>query len=165
MAVQELYQLTGVLVRRFDFSDAQSGKGPCDRMAAVTKSNIRRFINEKNDCVTSADFVRAAKSTRHMTIMSCRLSSSDSTDRSKWQGIQNYNNIQYELVSKRPQRRPKSEDKEINIRVWRACGVGVGQQFQWSKLNVSKNITVPLEISLRHNNDQWQENRLEEGNL
>lgn len=165
MAVQELYKVTGVLIRRFDFSDAQSGKGPCDRMAAVTKSNIRRFICEKNDCVTSSDFVQAAKSTRHMTIRSCRLSNSIVANRSKWQGIHNFNNIQYELASKRPQRRPKLEDKEINIRVWRAFGVGAGQQFQWSKMNVSKNNVVPLETSLQHDNDRWQKNSLEEGNL
>lgn len=134
-------------------------------MAAVTKSNIRRFINEKNDCVTSSDFVQAAKSTRHMTIRSCRLSNVLVTNRSKWQGIQNFNNIQYELASNRPQRRPKLDDKEINIRVWRAFGIGPGQQFQLSKINVSKSNVISLETSLQHDNDRWQENSLEEGNL
>jgi len=71
------------LVRRFDFSDAQSGKGPCDRMAAVIKANIRRFINEKNDCVTSSDFVRAAESTQYMTVMTCRLPDSGATRRTR----------------------------------------------------------------------------------
>lgn len=134
-------------------------------MAAVTKANIRRYVNEKHDCITSSDFVRAAKSTQYMTIMSCRLSTSMITNRSKWQGIQNYNNIQYELVSKRALRRPKTEDTEINVRVWRAYGVGVGQLFQWSKLNTAKNNVVPIETSIRHDNYQWQENNLEKGNL
>ena len=115
--------------------------------------------------MTSSDFVRAAKSTRYMTIMSCRLSNSITTNRPKWQGIHNYNNIEYELVSKRALRRPKSEDKEINVRVWRAYGTGIGQLFQWSKLNALKNNVVPLEISLRHNNYQWQENNSGTGSL
>ncbi|CAF1356373.1 unnamed protein product [Adineta ricciae] len=161
LAVQELYKITGVLVRRFDFSNAQSGKGPCDRMAAVIKANIRRFINEKNDCVSSSDFVRAAKSTRHMSLMSCRMPSSSVSNKTRWHGIQNYNNIEYKLVSKRELRRQKIENKEIEVTVWRAFNVGVGQLFQWSKLNTSRYNIAPIEISLRHDNYQWQDDSFE----
>ena len=41
LTVKQIRKLTGVFIRRFDCSDAQSGKGPCDRMAAVIKANIR----------------------------------------------------------------------------------------------------------------------------
>ena len=75
LAVKQTYKLTGVFIRRFDISDAQSGKGPCDRMAAVIKANIRRFINEKNDCVTSSDFDNAAKTTQYTTVRACPLGS------------------------------------------------------------------------------------------
>lgn len=114
--------------------------------------------------VSSSDFVRAAKTTRHMTVMSCRMPSSSISNKTKWHGIQNYNNIQYELASKRALRRAKSEDKEIIVTVWRAFNVGVGQLFQWSKLNVSGYNITPIEISLRHDNYQWQDDSFEKGN-
>ncbi len=161
--MEQLYKLTGVLIRRFDFSDAQSGKGSCDRMAAVTKSNIRRFINEKNDCVTSPDFVKAAKSTQFMTIMACRLANSSATNKTRWPGIQNYNNIQYELVSKRARRKAEGEEKEIQVTVWRAFNIGTGQTFQWSKLNVSENHIIPIKTSVRHDNCKWQDDSFERG--
>lgn len=150
-------------MRRFDFSDAQSGKCPCDRMAAVMKANIRRFINEKNNCISSSDFVRAAKTTRYMTLKSCRLQNSSTSNKSKWAGIHNYNNIKYELVSKRALLQAKSEDNEITVTVWRAFNIGPGQSFSWSKLNVSGYTITPLEISLRHDNDQWQNDSFGKG--
>jgi len=58
-----IFKLTGFLIRRFDFSDAQSSKGSCDTMTAITKGYIRRFINEKHDCINSFDFVNATRST------------------------------------------------------------------------------------------------------
>lgn len=73
LAAKELYETTGVLIRRIDFSEAQAGKGACDRKAAVIKGEIRRYVDEKHDCTTSAEFVQAAKSTRHLTILSCEL--------------------------------------------------------------------------------------------
>ena len=41
LTVKQIYKLTGVFIWRFNCSDAQSGKGPCARMAAVIKANIR----------------------------------------------------------------------------------------------------------------------------
>jgi hypothetical protein len=132
-------------------------------MAAVTKSNIRRFINEKNDCVTSSDFVKAAKSTGYMTLMACRVPNSSVTNNTKWQGIRNFNNIQYELVLNKANHRSKREEKEINITVWRAFGIGAGQTFQLSKLNVSDNIIAPIETSVRHDNFEWQDDSFARG--
>ena len=163
LSVEKLYQATGVFVRRVDFSDAQSGKGPCDRMAAVTKSNIRRFINEKNDCVTSSDFVNAAKSTQHMTVMACRLSTSATVNKTKWPGIQNFNNIQYELLPSKIDRRSRTTESEMKVTVWRAFEIGSGQTFQWKKLHALKDDIVPIQTSVRHDNDKWQDDSSERG--
>lgn len=151
------------MVRRFDFSDAQSGKGPCDRMAAVTKANVRRFINEKNDCVTSSDFVKAAKSTQHMTVMACRLPSFSAINKTRWQGIKSYNNIQYEFVSNKVGRRSTTDNKDIKVTVWRAFGIGSGQTFFWSKFNALRNDIVPIETGVRHDNSKWQDDSFERG--
>ena len=163
LSVEKLYQATGVFVRRIDFSDAQSGKGPCDRMAAVTKSNIRRFINEKNDCVTSSDFVNAAKSTQYMTIMACRLSTPATVKKTKWPGIQNFNNIQYDLLPSKIDRRSKTTESEMKVTVWRAFGIGTGQTFQWKKLHTLKDDIAPIQTSVRHDNDEWQDDSSERG--
>lgn len=50
-------------VHSFDFCKAQDGKGACDRTAAVIKANIRRFVNEGHDVVTSRDMKQAIEKT------------------------------------------------------------------------------------------------------
>ena len=99
LSVKQIYRLTGVFIQRFDFSYAQSGKGSCDRIAAVTTANIRRFINKNNDCVTSSAFVNAAKTTKYTTERVCRWTQSPDPMKRKWSGIQSVNNIEYELIS------------------------------------------------------------------
>ncbi|CAF1482660.1 unnamed protein product [Adineta ricciae] len=47
LSVVQIFKETGIWIKSIDFSDPQSGKGPCDRCAAVIKCSIRRFINEK----------------------------------------------------------------------------------------------------------------------
>jgi hypothetical protein len=79
-----------------DFSEAQAGKGPCDRKAAVIKGEIRRYVDEKHNCATSAEFVAAAKSTHHLSILSCSLPpSTDMTTKTKWEGIKKFSNIEF----------------------------------------------------------------------
>ena len=156
LAVRRIYKETGVLIRRFDFSDAQSGKGPCDRMSAVTKGNIRRFINEKNDCVTSGDFVRGAKATHHMTVMSCRLPESISTKSPKWSGVHNFNNLQYELINQGRATESKSSGEDVRVTVWRAYDIGPGQFFSLSKLSPSVDRMNEIHIGTQHENLEWQ---------
>ena len=60
LSVQKLFEETGVWIKSIDFCDPQSGKGPCDRTAAVVKCSIRRFINEKNNCTNAIEFIEAA---------------------------------------------------------------------------------------------------------
>lgn len=165
LAVEQLYQETGIFVSRVDFSDAQSGKGPCDRMASVMKGNIRRFVDEKNDCVTSSNFVEAAKSTRFVTIMACRLSNSSLSSKTRWQGVQNFNNIRYEFMSNKFNHQSGISDREIKITVWRAFGIGSGQTFYLSKLNARTDHLVPIQIGALHDNPNWQANSLLAGKI
>ena len=41
------------IVVSYDFREAQSGKGACDRMAATVKIGIRRYINQGHDVLTA----------------------------------------------------------------------------------------------------------------
>lgn len=163
LAAEQIYKNTGVIVRRIDFSDSQSGKSHCDRMASVIKANVRRFINEKNDCVTSSDFVDGAKSTRYTTVMACRVASSSTTKKIRWPGIQNFNNIQYEFVSDELSRRLQGSELEVKVTVWRAFSIGPGQLFQWSRLNTPTVAITPLQIGARYDNTQWQTDSVMKG--
>jgi len=163
LAVNQIYKLTGVFIRRFDFSDAQSGKGPCDRMAAVIKANVRRFINEKNDCITSSDFVNAAKSTQYTTVRACRLAQPPVPMKKRWSGVQSFNNIEYELVSNRDNNRRRTTGEEIRVTVRRAFGIGAGKTSMWSHLNVSSSDIVRIETSIRYDNQKWHKDTAEDG--
>ena len=163
LAVKQIYQDTGVLVRRIDFADAQSGKGPCDRMASVTKANVWRFVNERNDCVTSSQFVHAAKSTRFMTVMACRLPEHSSQSKTRWPGVQNFNNIQYDWTSDKADGRSRATGMEIKVTVWRAFELGSGQSFHWSKLSTPTVAITPIQIAARHDNASWQADSLVKG--
>lgn len=132
-------------------------------MASVTKANIRRFVDEKNDCVTSSEFVNAAKATQYMTVMACRLPVSRVSTKTKWPGIQNFNNIQYTLVTSEDDRVSTKTSNEIKVTVQRAFGIGPGEVFRWSKLNALKNDIVSIDISVRHDNPKWQSENFEQG--
>lgn len=130
-------------------------------MAAVTKGNIRRFINEKNDCTTNSDFVTAAKSTKYMTLFACRLPSSSGKNKIRWPGIQSFNNIDYELVSQQIGRTSKTNENEVKITVWRAFNIGSGRIFYLSKLKAAKCDIRPIEVSIRHDDYTWQSDNVE----
>lgn len=132
-------------------------------MAAVIKGNIRRFINEKNDCSTSSEFVAAAKSTKCMNIFACRLPNSSVKDKTRWLGIQSFNNIEYELVSERAGRTSKVIEKEVKITVWRAFDIGPGRIFYLSKLNVKKLNIRPIDVSIQYEDHGWHSDYVERG--
>ena len=60
--LKHMETLTGVSVRRYDFSEPQAGKGPCDRSSAHQKSHVTRYLNESNDVMNALDIKRALES-------------------------------------------------------------------------------------------------------
>lgn len=109
----------GIKVRRYDFSDPQSGKDICDRRIAVMKSHMRLYLNEGSDINSSSDMKRALDS--YGGVKSCRVAAVNvdvskqvMTDH-KWKGIQSLNN--FEFLS-------------TGIRVWKAFGVGKAKLFK-----------------------------------
>lgn len=62
LAVPSISKRVGVTIRRYDFSDPQSGKDICDRRIATMKSHMRRYLNEGNDINTASDMKRALDS-------------------------------------------------------------------------------------------------------
>jgi hypothetical protein len=50
------------ICKRYDFSEPQGGKGPCDRMAATIKGHIAIYISEGNDVDSAESFKKAVES-------------------------------------------------------------------------------------------------------
>ncbi|CAF2038615.1 unnamed protein product [Rotaria magnacalcarata] len=62
VSAKQISEKTGIAIRRIDFCDPQDDKGPCDRYAAVIKSNIRRYLNENHNITSASEFVEACHS-------------------------------------------------------------------------------------------------------
>ena len=52
-------QETGIQILRWSFSEAQAGKGPCDRLAGTIKNHIYRYVNEGNKATTAEELLKA----------------------------------------------------------------------------------------------------------
>lgn len=74
LSIKKLQEETNIWVCRFDFSEPQNGKGPCDRMSATVKGPVRHHVNEHHDCTTSGEFVVAAKTVPYLSIYACEPS-------------------------------------------------------------------------------------------
>lgn len=129
-SVVQLSRLTGTTVKRVDFCDPQGGKGPCDRYAAVIKSNVRRYLNENHNVTNATEFVEAChsyKGVKGVLAVNCRLEKNDEKNNTKCtiNQIRNFYNFEY---------------KEDGLLVHRSWNVGLGMLIQWSRLNLDRNI-------------------------
>ena len=91
---------TGISIRRIDFCDPQGGKGPCDRYAAVIKSNVRRYWNENHNVTTASEFVEAChshKGVKGVHAFDCRIENNKLKKSTKCtiKQITNYYNFEY----------------------------------------------------------------------
>ena len=60
--IRHIGRLTGISIKRYDFSEPQAGKGPCDRSFAHQKSHVNRFLNEGNDVISAEQVKKALES-------------------------------------------------------------------------------------------------------
>ena len=55
-------RLSGISAKRYDSSEPQAGKGPCDRSSALQKFPVNRFLNEGNDLMSPEQVKKALES-------------------------------------------------------------------------------------------------------
>lgn len=119
LALPDMSRRTGIMVKRYDFSDPQSGKDICDRKISPMKGHIRRFVNEKNDVVSAEDMKRALES--HGGVKGCKFivaevnvpsKANEAAPAQSIEGISLLNNFSYE---------------ETGIRCWKAYKTGDGK--------------------------------------
>lgn len=159
LAIWNLFQETGIFICRYDFSEPQAGKSVCDRMAATIKGNIKRYVNEGNDCETSLQFVQAAKATSFTTIIAGKIISHNvSQERIQWPGITKFNNISYELKnSPNNYRQLTTTNTILQATVWRAFDIGIGQQYDIDKNFIKIDY---IETMNQHIDNRWKSDGL-----
>ena len=154
LSITNLFKETGVLICRFDFSEAQAGKSACDRMSATVKGNIRRYVNEGNDCENSLQFIQAAKTTSFTTIIAGRLTYNHmSEQKMQWSGIKKFNNIKYELNDNPHNYRHSATNKTLRATVWRAFGIGVGKEYELEQKIVNIDCIETID---EHVDNEWK---------
>lgn len=128
LAIPGISRRVGVTIRRYDFSDPQSGKDICDRRIATMKSHMRRYLNEGNNINSASDMKRALDS--YGGVKGCRVAvvsvdaSRQDITQHKWTGIQSFNNFEFQ---------------QLGVRVWRAFNIGKGKLIRTQELKKMAN--------------------------
>ncbi|KAK3745613.1 hypothetical protein QZH41_003631 [Actinostola sp. cb2023] len=120
-ACHSMKDITGIEVKRVDFSDPQGGKGPCDRKAATVKGHVRRYINEGNDVLTAVDFKDAILSytgVRGVRVCLVDMVMAKVSQPMKIDGVSTLNNFGY-------------TDEKLTM--WKAYDIGEGKSITWSE--------------------------------
>ena len=115
----------GVQVERLDFSDAQGGKGACDRKAATIKAHMHVFLNAGHDIDSAEQMYDAMTSdggVPSLSVTLCESVSIQSSVNCKIEGVSLISNIKY-----------SSE----GIRVWRAFNIDPGRLIRPQRVPVS----------------------------
>ena len=60
-AVRDIGERVGITVKKYDFSEPQSGKDICDRILCPLKASIREHCSEGHDILTASDMKEALK--------------------------------------------------------------------------------------------------------
>ncbi|CAF4902432.1 unnamed protein product, partial [Rotaria magnacalcarata] len=121
---------TGIAIGRIDFCDLQDDKGPCDRYAAVIKSNIRRYLSENHNITSASEFVEAChshKGVKGVLALGCQIMNNARKKeiKCKIKQITYYFNFEY-LIN--------------GLLVHRSWNVGSGLLIPWSQLNCNRSI-------------------------
>ena len=134
LSLKSIGERAGISVRRYDFSDPQSGKDVCDRKIAPMKGHIQRWVNEKHDVLTAVDMKEALES--YGGVRGCRIAVAEvdvakAAKPEEWKGISALFNFEF-LAS--------------GIRAWKAYGVGEGQMFPYDEVGRSMQGPTGLHI-------------------
>lgn len=123
VTARQVAEVNGLRLARMDFSDAQGGKGLCDRKAATIKSHIAVYLNSGHDIETASQILEAISSfdgVAGVQAMICSPPTSPLRTSIKWEGVSFISNIQH--------------DEEC-LRVWKAYKIGPGKLVPYSKFN------------------------------
>ncbi|KAK3730134.1 hypothetical protein QZH41_004829 [Actinostola sp. cb2023] len=128
--------LTGIAVKRYDFSEPQAGKGPCDRSSAHQKAHVNRCLNEGNDIISAEDIKKALELHGGVkNVVPYVIELPECTNKSsppRIQDISLLHNYQY-------------SDK--GLRMWKAFDIGEGKLVSWQDLD-KDGLVLPLDLRI-----------------
>ncbi len=128
--------LTGVSIKRYDFSEPQAGKGRCDRSSSHQKAHVNRCLNEGNDMTSASHIKRALE--MHGGV----------------RGVISY--VVEVPAAVQPQSKPKIQDVSLlhnyeylkeGLKVWKAYNVGEGELISWETPD-KEEATSPLTLCI-----------------
>lgn len=150
-------ETTGINIKRYDFSESQSGKGPCDRIAALVKRTVRLYAAENHRCVSAHEFAVCASSyggNAGVSIVNGIInlhekSSAKSAKSIKIPGIQQFFNFEYSFRG---------------LWAWKAYKIGSGVFFDKSKFSNKHNVAT-FEKKEAYHQGTKEDNQIEDTSL
>ena len=150
--IRHISRLTGISIKRYDFSEPQAGKGPCDRSSAHQKSHVNRFLNEGNDVISAEQVKKALESHGGVRSVVPHV-------------------VEYpESAGKCPT--PRIPDVSLlhnyqycndGLKVWKAYNIGTGKLVAWENLDKDGKI-LPSEIRIIESGSQGNRESIKKEN-
>ena len=128
--------MTGISIKRYDFSEPQAGKGPCDRSFAHQKSHVNRFLNERNYVISAEQVKKALESHGGVrSVVPYVVEYPESAGKCPTQRIPDVSLLQnYQYCND-------------GLKVWKAYNIGTGKLVAWENLDKHSKI-LPSEIRI-----------------
>ena len=123
LSLKPIGERDGIYIKRYDFSDPQTGKDICDRRIAPMKGHIQRWVDEKHDVVTAVDMKTALESyggVRGCRVAVAEVDVSQAAEMVEWRGISSLFNFEF---------------LPTGARARKAYGIGKGQMFLYEELS------------------------------
>ena len=133
-AIPKISSTTGVRVARWDFSDPQAGKGPCDRAAASIKRQVRMYIDENHQATNALEFINCATAhgrIKYTSFIYASVSSPSSFRQASIPQISFYYNFEFSAYQ---------------IVAWKAYNVGNGYSIPARMWSPDKQSVATLEV-------------------
>lgn len=133
-AIPKISSTTGVRVARWDFSDPQAGKGPCDRAAASIKRQVRMYIDENHQATNALEFINCATAhgrIKYTSFIYASMSSPSSFRQASIPQISFYYNFEF---------------RAQQIVAWKAYNVGNGYSIPARMWSPEKQSVATLEV-------------------
>ncbi|XP_063419323.1 uncharacterized protein LOC134702179 [Mytilus trossulus] len=122
-AIYGISERTDIFIRRYDYSEAQSGKSYCDSKIAHMRRKMRMYVASGGNIQNPVDMRDAIQSGKG--VVGCRVAVAEiNTEKQqifshKWKGVQNITNLEF------------MAEKVI---IWKAYGIGNGNSIPMSEV-------------------------------
>ena len=150
--MRHIGKLTGISIKRYDFSEPQAGKEPCDRSSAHQKSHVNRFLNERNYVISAEQVQKAFESHGGVrSVVPYVVKYPESADKCPTPRIPDVSLLHnYQCCND-------------GLKVWKAYNIGTGKLVAWENLDKDGKI-LPSEIRIIDSGSQGNRESIKKEN-